>query len=115
MFIKRLAILCCLGYCAIAQAGSGGGQIVSFTPVVSNGTEFVVFVVQDMNSDKASCNTDVRFTLSAADPKYKSVLAAMMGSYFSGTSIFVRGKGTCTTYAGNEDVSYVCFNGGVPC
>ena len=62
-----------------------------------------------------ACNTDGRFVITASDPKYKTVLAAMMGAYFSGSAVFARGQGTCNIYGGSEDLSNMCFNGGVPC
>jgi hypothetical protein len=43
------------------------------------------------------------------------VLAGMLGAYFSGTSVYTPGLGTCTTYGGSEDLWYMCFNRGVPC
>jgi len=112
--------LCCLGYSAANHAGTGSGQIVAFTPVaLANGTEFFVVTLQNMTG-QPPCAGGVgtppfRFALSAADPKYKTTLAAMMAAYFSGSSVYAVGLGTCNTYSQSEDLGYMCFNGGVPC
>jgi hypothetical protein len=96
------------------QAGTGSGTIVNFTPAVINGTEFFVLTLSITNGQPACVNSP-RFALSASDPKYKTVVALPFGAYFSGASIYVNGAGTCNTYGGSEDLSYVCLNGGVPC
>jgi hypothetical protein len=98
---------------ALAQAGSGNGQITYFVPFVINGQEAFVFRLSTMSGAPA-CSSGNRFALTAADPRYKTIVAAIIGASLSGASIFAWGSGSCTTYAGSEDLSYICL-GPDPC
>jgi len=99
----------------VARAGTGSGAVTNITPIVLNGTEMFVVTLSTMNESPTCDGSSPRFALSASDPKYKSVMALLLGAYFSGASVFARGLGTCNLYSSAEDLSYVCLNGGVPC
>lgn len=107
-------VLVMLTFGVARAAGSGSGTVANITPIVLNGTEFFVVTLSTMSGQPA-CADGSRFALSASDPKYKSVLAILLGAYFSGSSVFARGLGTCNLYASSEDLGYVCLNNGVPC
>lgn len=96
------------------HAGTGTGTVVNLTPSALSGTEFFVLTLSSMTG-QPSCATSGRFALSSSVPTYKTIVAGLLGAYFSGATIFVRGLGTCDLYAGTEDVAYVCFDNGVPC
>lgn len=98
-----------------AQAGTASGTVVSFTPVTQqNGTEFFVLTLSN-RSNAPACATSSRLALSATDAKYKTVVAMLLGAYFTGASVYAVGEGTCNTYGDSEDLQYVCLNGGTPC
>jgi hypothetical protein len=98
-----------------AQAGTGSGTVTNFTPAVNNGTEFFVVTLLTMNGP-FSCGGIARFALSAADPRYKTIVSILLGAYFSGASVYAYGAGTCNTYSGGaEDLAQLCLDGGVPC
>jgi len=98
-----------------AQAsGSASGLITYFVPFVSGGVEMFAVRLTTMSTLPA-CNTATRFVMSAADPKFRTTVAALLGAHFSGTSIFIHGQGTCTTYDNaSEDLAYICL-GTDPC
>lgn len=95
-------------------AGSGAGVVTGYIPAAAGATEFFLVSTQSILGTTPSCNTTSRFALSAADPKYKAVLASIVAAYHAGTQVYIVGAGTCTVWGNAEDISYVCF-GSVPC
>jgi hypothetical protein len=95
-------------------AGTGSGTVVNLTPSALSGTEFFVLTLSTMTG-QPTCATSGRFALSSTAPTYRTIVAGLLGAYFSGATIFVRGLGTCDTYTGTEDIGNVCFDGGTPC
>ena len=94
--------------------GSAVGTVTYFVPFTFNGVEGFVVRLTTM-STPAACSTSNRFIMMNTDPKYKTTLAAVMGAHFSGSSIFIRGTGSCTQYDNaSEDLAYVCL-GPDPC
>jgi hypothetical protein len=113
-YALRLAALA-LTVSGLAEAsGSGSGTVTNFTPTETGGVEFFVVTLASMTG-MASCATTARFALSASDPKYRTTVAILLAAYYSGASVFARGLGTCNTYAGSEDLAYVCADNGLPC
>ena len=111
---RLLGLLAALLAFASAEAGTGSGTVTNITPGLLNGTEIFVLTLSTM-SGQPSCASTARFAFSSTDPRYRSILAILLGSYFSGSSVFARGADTCNTYGGSEDLAYVCLDGGVPC
>ena len=113
--MKRLIMLTSLLMSGLAHAaGTGSGSVVSLIPAVINGTEFFVLTLTTMQGQPA-CATSGRFALSATDPKYRTVVTGLLQAYVTGRAVYANGLGTCDTYAGAEDLAYVCFNNGEPC
>ena len=111
--IIMAALVLILGIGA-AEAGSGTGRVTYFVSMTLNGQEAFVVRFSTMNGI-ASCNSASRFVMTAADPKYKTTLAILLGAWLSGnTTAFVYGTGSCTIYSGSEDLMYACA-GGDPC
>jgi hypothetical protein len=93
--------------------GSASGVITYFIPFVYNGVEMVAVRLTTM-SNVPVCGTANRFVMSSSDPKYKTVIAMLLGAHFSGSPIFIHGQGTCSNYVGSEDLAYACL-GPDPC
>jgi hypothetical protein len=117
MILKRTIASAVIAMLALgtAQAGTGSGTVINITPAVINGTEFFSVVLSTMNG-AFPCGGTARFVLSATDPRYKTIIAMLLGAYFSGASVYANGAGTGNTYPGGaEDLAYVCLDGGAPC
>jgi hypothetical protein len=109
-FIAALAAAGMLAGALPVQAnGSASGLITYLVSFTSNGTEMLVVRLSSM-TNLPSCASSSRFVLSAADPKFKTVMAALLSAHFTASPIVINGKGTCTTYdAASEDLASVCL------
>ncbi len=113
--MKRLVLLSSLLMSGTALAvGTGSGSVGSLIPAVINGTEFFVLTLTTMQG-QPPCATSGRFALSATDPKYRTLVTALLQAYFQNGQVYARGLGTRDTYSGAEDLAYVCFNNATPC
>lgn len=115
---RGFILLCvCLGLATATAAqanGAANGTVTYFVPFTYNGVEGFVVRLTTM-STPAACSTSNRFIMMNTSASYKTTLAAVLGAHFSGSSIFIRGTGSCTQYDNaSEDLAYVCL-GPDPC
>jgi len=102
---------CVLGVTSAEATGTGTGSITNLTSFTFNGVEMFTLTMSSMSSPFAACAHSNRFIISAQDPKFKTVLAMLLGAYYSGSSVIVYGGGTCNTYDGaSEDINGACVS-----
>jgi len=113
--MKKFVALIIFAFCLVANAEnyqSQSAKITGFVPYDFQGKE--LFFVQIEGNVAGGCNTTGRFVIDSSQPRFKSVRAAIMASFYAQLPIVVAYANTCNTYPNSWDLSYVCV-GSIPC
>jgi len=92
--------------------GAGNG-LIKTVAVGAGGTghapmDMVYFQVETFSMGACANGTvDPYFVIDTSKPGGKDMYSLVLASKLSGQTLFIAGKGTCNTLAGNEDVSYI--------
>lgn len=102
-------------FCLVANAQnfqSDSVKVTGFVPYDFQGKE--LFFVQIEGNASGGCNITSRFVIDSTQPRFKSVRAAIMASFYAQVPIRVAYAQTCNTYPNAWDLLYVCV-GPIPC
>lgn len=113
--MKKFVALIIFTFCLVANAEnyqSPSAKITGFVPYDFQGKE--LFFVQIEGSVAGGCNTTGRFVIDSSQPRFKSVRATIMASFYAQLPIVVAYANTCNTYSNSWDLLYVCV-GSIPC
>ena len=110
--IRRSVVFAGIAFTSMALAGgTATGQIDHFMTGNNNGQEFLLVYFASVTG-APTCSVAPRFIMLSTDVNYKSTLAIVMASYYSGSIVTVVGTGACSTWTNTEEVSYICAPGG---
>ena len=103
----RILIIACLFFhtnpyaaCCSLQTG-----LVTSIGTLPNGIFF--FKINGTIDNKGICNTTTRYTLNINQVNQKSMMALVIGAYFSEKNIQVTGLTTCNNWSDSEDAGYI--------
>jgi hypothetical protein len=111
--MKKLMAVISFFICAFANAENfQTGKVIGYIPSDFQGKE--LFFVQIEGNATGGCNTTSRFVIDSSQPKFKSVRAAIMASFYSQVPIVAVYNQTGNTFPNSWDLLYVCV-GPIPC
>lgn len=111
--MKKIVTLIIFAFCLVAKAESyQSAKVIGFIPYDFQGRE--LFFVQIEGNVSGGCNTTGRFVIDSSQPRFKSVRAAIMASFYAQLPIVAAYTQTCNTYPNSWDLAYVCV-GPIPC
>ena len=111
--MKYITISLAILFSATSFAGTASGKITGYIPY-STGQNGLFFIKVENAVNTPTCNTTTRFTMRNDNPKYNSTNAAVLAALMAGTTVVVKGNGTCDNFGNSEDLAYICL-GSTPC
>jgi len=105
--LSKIFVLACLIFHLNSQAACCSLQtgLVTSIGTLPNGIFF--FKINGAIDNKGTCNTSIRYTLNINQANQKSMMALVIGAYFSEKNIQVTGLTTCNNWSDSEDAGYI--------
>lgn len=92
----------------VSYAGTTTGTVSQV--FVHGYNDIILFNMQSMYSNFASCATTLRYAISTSTQQGKNTLSTILSAKAAGQVITVIGKNSCITHGDAEDINYLYIN-----